>query len=231
MRYSPTCPSSRPRRLRKPRSLPIRKLTFAAILLYGVFYCGHPWDWCLALNLGNEINITMNINSKLSSLPNLNILNPKALEKQLKILEGHIGDLQMQIDELEKMRSACLVLLGTVPTEPGVVKEEPVKNLESSPKKKKPSVSEELTPRILELLRQNESGMTADDLFDQLRSSGATIPGKRPVATVYSTLETHTDLFAQNDSGLWIESKNHNDESNLPPTSPEDANVSAESLN
>jgi hypothetical protein len=125
----------------------------------------------------------------------LNILNPKSLERQLKILETEIGKLQLQIDELEKMKAACLTLLGTAPAP------EP-----SEPKEAAPVKSTELTPRILDLLRQKETGMTADEIFDALKESGFSLKGKRPVASVYSTLEKHPELFTQKDGEQWVPS-------------------------
>lgn len=44
---------------------------------------------------------------------NLNIVSPKSLEKQLKIVESRVQELQAEIHELEKIRTACLILLGT----------------------------------------------------------------------------------------------------------------------
>jgi hypothetical protein len=48
----------------------------------------------------------------MSSIP-LNIISPKALDKQLKVVESRIQVLQAEITELEKVKNACLVLLGS----------------------------------------------------------------------------------------------------------------------
>lgn len=46
----------------------------------------------------------------------LNVISPKALEKQLKLVEGRIAVLQSEMAELEKIKNACLVLMGTAAT-------------------------------------------------------------------------------------------------------------------
>ncbi len=43
----------------------------------------------------------------------LNIVSPKSLEKQLKVVETRIGALETEIADLQKIKNACLVLLGT----------------------------------------------------------------------------------------------------------------------
>jgi hypothetical protein len=43
----------------------------------------------------------------------LNVISPKALEKQLKIVESRMTVLQAEMTELEKIKNACLVLMGT----------------------------------------------------------------------------------------------------------------------
>lgn len=80
--------------------------------------------------------------------------------------------------------------------------------VEKAPVSKKPPIgAEDLPPRILDLLRQKETGMTADEIFDALKESGVAFRGKRPVALVYSTLENHPELFLQGNNGAWMESK------------------------
>lgn len=41
-----------------------------------------------------------------------NVVNPKSLERQIKLLEQRMRDLQTEIGTLEKRREACHVLLG-----------------------------------------------------------------------------------------------------------------------
>lgn len=130
-----------------------------------------------------------------------NVLNPKALERQLKILETRIGELQTEIGELEKMRSACHTLLGTT-------SESSEKTEETDGKSDKRVSAKiqgpDLPPRILDLLRKQEAGMTADEIFDGLREAGVPLRAKRPVALVYETLEKHPELFAQSENGIWV---------------------------
>lgn len=41
-----------------------------------------------------------------------NVINPKSLEKQLKLVDSRVQELQAELRELEKVRTACLILLG-----------------------------------------------------------------------------------------------------------------------
>jgi hypothetical protein len=42
----------------------------------------------------------------------LNIISSKSLEKQLKVVESRMSTLQAEMAELEKIKNACLVLMG-----------------------------------------------------------------------------------------------------------------------
>ncbi len=42
----------------------------------------------------------------------LNIISTKSLEKQLKVVESRMSTLQAEMAELEKIKNACLVLMG-----------------------------------------------------------------------------------------------------------------------
>ncbi len=74
---------------------------------------------------------------------NLNIISPKSLEKQLKLVEGRMGALEAEIADLQKIKEACLVLLGSAP------QTEPVEIEASAPapksKKKTPKSEEQET--------------------------------------------------------------------------------------
>lgn len=41
-----------------------------------------------------------------------NVINPKSLERQIKIIEGRLSELQSETAALEKRREACYILLG-----------------------------------------------------------------------------------------------------------------------
>jgi len=72
------------------------------------------------------------------SIQNFNIVSAKSLEKQLKVVEGRIQELQAEVQDLEKIRSACLVLLGTS-TETTIETSEPAAELSlATPRKKAP---------------------------------------------------------------------------------------------
>lgn len=42
----------------------------------------------------------------------LSVLNPKALDRQVKVLEKRIHELRSELDELERMKLACRILMG-----------------------------------------------------------------------------------------------------------------------
>lgn len=48
--------------------------------------------------------------------PNItNVLNPKSLEKQMKIYDSRLQILQAEVEELSRLRAACQLLLGSAP--------------------------------------------------------------------------------------------------------------------
>lgn len=71
----------------------------------------------------------------MTSIP-LNLISTKSLEKQLKVVEARISELQAEITELEKIKSACLVLMGTSP-----VLAESEESFATKAKKKKSDIS------------------------------------------------------------------------------------------
>lgn len=49
----------------------------------------------------------------IENLPPLeNVINPKSLERQIKLIEQRLFELQTETNELEKRREACHILLG-----------------------------------------------------------------------------------------------------------------------
>lgn len=66
----------------------------------------------------------------------LNIISSKSLEKQLKVVESRISTLQAEMAELEKIKNACLVLMGPQ----GLA---PVEEATPSKSKKKKSADDE----------------------------------------------------------------------------------------
>lgn len=42
----------------------------------------------------------------------LSVLNPKALDRQVKVLEKRIHELKSELEELERMKLACRILMG-----------------------------------------------------------------------------------------------------------------------
>jgi hypothetical protein len=87
----------------------------------------------------------------------LNIISTKSLEKQLKVVEGRMSTLQAEMAELEKIKNACLVLMGPQALAP---EEEsaPAKN-----KKKKGSDDEGLVSEAM-IAEDDTSGESAASL-------------------------------------------------------------------
>lgn len=125
----------------------------------------------------------------------LNILNPKALERQLKVVEAKIAELQAEMEGLEKIRNACLVLMGTV--------EMPAATAPNETKVAEPKV--EIQDKIKEILQDREQGLTAEQIYEHLKSQGVPVPKK--VNAVFATLKKSPDLFAEMENGNWREVK------------------------
>lgn len=84
----------------------------------------------------------------------INVISPKALEKQLKIVEGRMSVLQTEITDLQKIKDACLTLLG-------VSGEQPIEVSPETPKGKKRKASSEENAEKLESV--SELSETEDD--------------------------------------------------------------------
>lgn len=79
----------------------------------------------------------------------LNIISSKSLEKQLKVVESRMSTLQAEMAELEKIKNACLVLMGPQ----GLVPAE--ESAPSKTKKKKSSDEEALVSE--EMISQDDT--------------------------------------------------------------------------
>jgi len=91
----------------------------------------------------------------------LNIISPKSLEKQLKVVDSRIQTLQAEIDELTKIRNACLVLLGnSVEETPERIEVEAPKASKKKPEKRN---AEEVTESDDEFNRQANSDISSED--------------------------------------------------------------------
>ncbi len=81
------------------------------------------------------------------------IVSPKSLERQIKILDERILELQSEMNALEKKREACHTLLG-IPLAPvgavAAVETAPVKK--ATPRKKREAESEELEDEAIEAI-------------------------------------------------------------------------------
>ena len=144
---------------------------------------------------------------------NLNILNPKALERQLKVVETRINELQTEIDGLEKIRAACLILMGNISVDlpsAEVVKE----NVDVAPpatKTKKPApLVENIHEIIREVLHDRENGLTAEQIYEHLKSQGVNFGKKLPVNSVLPVLKKYPEMFTETQEGHWSEVRSQN---------------------
>lgn len=134
------------------------------------------------------------------------VLNEKQLEKQIKLLEGRIGELRAEMETLERRRQACLVLLGQEAAQAttataGLATED--KKPQSAKGKKTKLTLEEVPAKIRELLDASEEPLSADSIYDQLKIQWGALPGEKPVTTVYDALEAHGDWFEDVGDGKW----------------------------
>jgi hypothetical protein len=127
-----------------------------------------------------------------------NVISPKALERQIKLLESRIQELQGELTELEKMKTACQLLLGSAGLEP-----EKTPDAEAAPSKKRLEVH----LKISELLEGKEAPVSAEDIASELSAQGVTIPGKNPDSSLLGLLKKHPDLFSETENGHWTRAK------------------------
>lgn len=134
------------------------------------------------------------------------VLNEKQLEKQIKLLEGRIGELRAEMDTLERRRQACLVLLGQETAQAPVATAAPAddsKKPTAKPSKKSKLTLEEVPSKIRELLEASSEPLSADAIYDQLKMNWGALPGEKPATAVYEALETHGDWFEDIGDGKW----------------------------
>lgn len=114
------------------------------------------------------------------------VLNPKSLEKQLKILDGRIQVLEGELVALQQLHAACRLLLNQTQPEPAV--ETP---------------AEDLPRHIQRLLEQHADPLSPDAIADELRVQGIALPEKKPAAVVLAALKKASDRFLKVDGDLW----------------------------
>lgn len=126
------------------------------------------------------------------SIPN--VLNAKALEKQLKLVETRLQELQVEMDTLHRIKDACQLLLGNE----GGTK---VESTEASAKRNSP---DHLRTAIEDLLKQKAMALTADELTLELKEMGMGLPEKKAQSTIVSTLKKYPELFSQTEDEKWV---------------------------
>jgi hypothetical protein len=137
--------------------------------------------------------------------PNVtNVLNLKSLEKQLKLYDARITVLQEEMDELQRLRSACHLLLGQAPQENASGEGAESTKLATGPKRTK----NRLSARILDVLRESSEGLTADAILQELKTAGVPLSDDDSDATIESTLKKHPELFSLSDDNRWFGSEN-----------------------
>lgn len=132
-----------------------------------------------------------------------NVLNSKALEKQLKLYEARLDVLREETDALERLKDACLLLLGTQGAAPSAVAVS-TPSESSAPKSKK--VKSALVQRVQELLEETNGfseGMTIDVLCQNLRDDEAFADEKNLNESVDSILKRNPQLFFAREDGRW----------------------------
>jgi hypothetical protein len=135
----------------------------------------------------------------------LNVLNIKALEKQLKVLETRIAEVQRELEDLEKKRRACLILMGQdVELEP-----RPAASAESGARPSKPAAKPKpkpdtaLFPKVSEVLAEAKGPLSMEQICKLLAIAGQVKDASKARATVEALLEEHPETFIQNEEGGW----------------------------
>jgi hypothetical protein len=86
------------------------------------------------------------------------IVNPKSLEKQIKILDDRILELQSELSDLEKKKEACHILLGVPVTAVGA-SPEPVTQGKKPVSRKKRDLEKEVSSDDLSPLSLDGSSL------------------------------------------------------------------------
>lgn len=133
------------------------------------------------------------------------ILDTRALKKQLGKIDSRLAELIRERDELTAHRDACALLLRQAEQPPAVpvavVAPTPLASLVMGGAVVPPP---SLPEAIRRLLATQRAGLTADQIYDELKARGFALPRSRPVREVYSALENHTDLFLEAEEGRWV---------------------------
>ncbi|MEZ4750932.1 MAG: hypothetical protein R3B54_10010 [Bdellovibrionota bacterium] len=87
----------------------------------------------------------------------LGVISSKALEKQLKIVNSRLEEIQSEVAELEKIKEACLTLMGSPSPEQ---LEEGLSQKSQAPKRKKEKGN--LKPAGLEKGSEDSSALPVD---------------------------------------------------------------------
>jgi hypothetical protein len=143
---------------------------------------------------------------------NLNILNSKALERQIKVVEGRIAELQKELQALERVRAACRILLGEdteLPTHVGTA--QTASTATPAPAKKaKPAkaprpvtevtaLSEDQLMEIESYLMERDTEAETDELIEALRESE--FPFEGDASTLRELLRAHQNRFLESGNG------------------------------
>lgn len=124
------------------------------------------------------------------SIPN--VLNPKTLEKQLKLVEGRLTDLQAEIEALTRVKEACQLLMqnseGSVSVGADAMSKKSLSDLHLT---------------IEDMLRRSPIAMSVEDIVQELRTTGYGLAEKKASSLVATALKKYPDIFSPVDEDRW----------------------------
>lgn len=132
------------------------------------------------------------------------VINPKTIEKQLKLYEARLQVLQDEVIGLEKLRDACTLLLGTVSPESATAEMGSEAKSVARKGSKGKSDSSDLVQRVQDLLRDQSEGMTLEGIVADLKESGHIVAEGDGEGAVEAALKKNPELFICGEGERWI---------------------------
>lgn len=135
----------------------------------------------------------------------LGVLDVRALRRQLAILEKRLQIVETEATALSAQRAACALLLQQASAQDttGTIVVAPPPLAALGMLGGAPAVPVSLSEAIRRLLAPQSGGLTADEIFDELKRRGFELPRHRPVKEVYATLE-NDERFLETGEGRWV---------------------------
>jgi len=150
---------------------------------------------------------------------NLNILNSKALERQIKAVDGRIAELQKELRALERVRTACRILLGEdmdlaagqepvaapapvpAPSGPAPAKKTRQAKAARQSSADVTSLSEDQLAEIENYLMERDTEAESEELLEALRDSE--FPFDADKERFLELLRKHPERFHESGNGNW----------------------------